>query len=57
MGQSRLVRKSNDIEEGDARYVAPELLDYDDCANHIDLKKCDIFSLGMTALEIMTSNE
>lgn len=55
MGQSRIVKRAGDIEEGDSRYVAPELLNCDDCEDEIDLKKCDIFSLGMTAFELLTS--
>jgi len=55
MGQSRMVKRSGDIEEGDSRYVAPELLNCDDCEDDIDLKKCDIFSLGMTAFELLTN--
>jgi len=55
MGQSRMVKKSGDIEEGDSRYVAPELLNCDDCEDGLDLKKCDIFSLGITAYELLTS--
>jgi len=54
MGQSRIVKRAGDIEEGDSRYVAPELLNCDDCEDEIDLKKCDIFSLGMTAFELLT---
>jgi len=56
MGQSRVVKRAGDIEEGDSRYVAPELLNCDDCEDEIDLKKCDIFSLGMTAFELLTDH-
>jgi len=56
MGQSRIVKRAGDIEEGDSRYVAPELLNCDDCEDEIDLKKCDIFSLGMTAFELLTDH-
>jgi wee1-like protein kinase len=42
---------SNAIEEGDCRYMARELLDWGPVQ---DLSKCDIFSLGITAYEIVT---
>jgi hypothetical protein len=57
LGQSRLaVKTSEDIEEGDARYLAPELLNYDLGSQHqTDLRKADIFCLGMTIYELATS--
>ena len=45
-GLSRAVRMNGDIEEGDARYLAKEVLNID---ASIDLTKADIFSLAMTA--------
>ena len=40
------------IEEGDCRYMARELLDW---APVKDLTKCDVFSLGLTAYELLTN--
>lgn len=42
------IASLNDIEEGDGRYMAKELLGW----GQVDLTKCDIFSLGITAYEI-----
>lgn len=39
----------NSVEEGDSRYMAKELLDWEPVR---DLTKCDIFSLGATCYEI-----
>ena len=56
MGQSAIAKlSSDDVEEGDARYLAPELLNPDEYKEPLDLKKADIFSLGMTLLELATS--
>ena len=58
MGQSRVaIFHSEDIEEGDSRYVASELLNCDEDDDHVDVKKADIFSLGMTLYELLTSKE
>ena len=60
LGLTRLTyrQKGEDIQEGDCRYMAPELLqeyfgtgDFDECKN--DLTKADIFSLGATIYEFM----
>ena len=55
LGLSRIAQRSNheDINEGDCRYLAPELLkDFPD--NQIpDLTKADIFSFGATIYELM----
>ena len=40
---------SGDIDEGDSRYMAQELLDWE-CSS--DLRKCDIFSLGITGKRV-----
>lgn len=46
---------NEEINEGDSRYLAPELLQIipDDSTTIPDLTKADIFSLGATILEIM----
>jgi serine/threonine protein kinase len=50
LGDFGLVSKisSHDVEEGDSRYMSTELLSGD----HADLTKSDIFSLGITMLEL-----
>ncbi|CAM9840047.1 unnamed protein product, partial [Sphacelaria rigidula] len=40
-----------DVMEGDSRYMSKELLNDD----HSNLTKCDVFSLGITLYEIVTS--
>lgn len=54
LGFSRLMNKlSNDVPEGDCRYLAKELLnDYQD-APLPDLRKADIFSLGILTYELV----
>ena len=42
-------KKSGEVEEGDNRYMAKELLDY---IQREDLPLCDIFSLGATMYEV-----
>jgi tRNA A-37 threonylcarbamoyl transferase component Bud32 len=42
---------TNDVEEGDSRYMSRELLT-DGGTTSLDLTKCDIFSLGATLYEI-----
>lgn len=55
MGQSALAKLSSDeIEEGDARYLAPELLNSEEYQDKPELTKADVFSLGITLLEIAT---
>lgn len=57
MGQSAIARlSSDDVEEGDARYLAPELLNPGEFGEKSDLKKADVFSLGMTLFELATGN-
>lgn len=54
LGLSRLIDKlKTDVPEGDARYLAQELLNNDPNAPLPDLKKCDVFSLGILAYELM----
>lgn len=50
LGDFGLVSKvsSHDVEEGDSRYMSVELLSGD----HADLTKSDIFSLGISILEV-----
>lgn len=51
-GLSRAARvRSGDVEEGDSRYLAREVLNY---SPEIDLSKADIFSLAMTIFEMLT---
>lgn len=51
-GLSRAVQiRNGDIEEGDSRYLAKEVLNIE---SGVDLTKADIFSLGMTAYEMLT---
>ncbi len=55
LGLSRIAERQagEDINEGDSRYLAPELLN--DYSEHLpDLTKADIFSLGVTIYELMT---
>ena len=41
-----------DIDEGDTHYMARELLEW---TNPQDLRKCDVFSLGITGIAVMVS--
>ena len=51
-GLSRAARvRSGEIEEGDSRYLAREVLNY---SPQVDLAKSDIFSLAMTLFEMLT---
>lgn len=47
-GLVTILSASQDVEEGDSRYMSMELLSGDKS----DLRKCDIFSLGATLYEI-----
>ena len=42
------------VEEGDSRYLAKEMLDWAPVEN---LNKCDIFSVGMTAFELVSGKQ
>lgn len=54
LGFSKLMNKlSHDVPEGDARYLALELLNCDPSSPPPDLRKCDIFSLGVLAYELV----
>jgi len=54
LGFSRLVNKlRNDIPEGDLRYLAKELLNTDQDGPIPDLRKADIFSLGILSYELI----
>ena len=56
LGMSRLmsqVVEEHDIPEGDARYLAKELLNDDPFAQIPDLTKADIFALGITFYELI----
>lgn len=52
-GLSRIafISSYEDFDEGDARYLAPEILNVHD----LEVTKADIFSLGLTLYEIITS--
>ena len=46
--------KASDYLEGDFKYMSKELLYVDDDNfNSVKLKKCDVFALGMTLLDIL----
>jgi wee1-like protein kinase len=54
LGLSRLMSKlSHNIPEGDCRYIAQELMNDDPNAPVPDLRKADIFSLGILAYELV----
>jgi len=56
LGLARLLSKiteEGDIPEGDCRYLAHELLNDDPAVAIPDLRKADIFALGMMAYEMM----
>jgi serine/threonine protein kinase len=57
LGMARFLTKITevvDIPEGDCRYISKELLSRENINFLPDLKKCDIFSLGITAYELIT---
>lgn len=45
------LKRTSELEEGDSRYLAREVLNYHPS---IDLTKSDIFSLGLTIFEMLT---
>jgi serine/threonine protein kinase len=51
------ITEEINIPEGDSRYLAKELLSRDLLSLVPDLKKSDIFSLGITAYELITLEE
>lgn len=53
LGLARItkIKREGDLEEGDSRYLAKEMLNY---YQGIDLTKADIFSLGMSIYEGIT---
>jgi serine/threonine protein kinase len=56
LGMSRLlsqIMEEHDFPEGDARYLAKELLNDDPDASMPDLTKADIFALGITFYELI----
>lgn len=56
LGLSRIAKRSRDeeINEGDSRYLAPEMLHDYTTGVLPDLTKADIFSLGVTIYELIT---
>jgi hypothetical protein len=50
---SQVKAKKTEIPEGDARYLAKELLTIQLNRQQIDLKKADIYALGATAFELI----
>ncbi len=46
-------KASGNVEEGDSRYLAKEMLDWDPVE---DLTKCDIFSVGVSAYELVSNS-
>ena len=57
LGMARFLLKiseADNIPEGDCRYLSKELLSKEVLNNIPDLKKSDIFSLGMTAYELIS---
>ena len=57
LGMARFIVKITDAEnipEGDSRYLSKEVLSTMPTGHVPDLKKADIFSLGITAYELMT---
>lgn len=60
LGLARLCiqQEDTDIQEGDSRYLAKELLnDFDRVEQIPDLRKADIFSLGAMMYELMSGTE
>lgn len=53
LGLTRItkIKREGDLEEGDSRYIARELLNYH---SGMDLTKADIFSLAITIYEGIT---
>jgi hypothetical protein len=49
LGLCRLAADVSNVEEGEARYCPAELIN---SGSGIDLKKCDIFSLGASLYEL-----
>jgi serine/threonine protein kinase len=45
------LKRTSELEEGDSRYLAKEVLNYHPS---IDLTQSDIFSLGLTIYEMLT---
>jgi serine/threonine protein kinase len=60
LGMARFLYKISEVDsipEGDCRYLSKELLSKEVLNNIPDLKKSDIFSLGITAFEMITLDE
>lgn len=54
LARCKFNTNNEDIDEGDSRYLAQEVLtsQFD---NQLDLTKADIFSLGISAYQLITS--
>ena len=50
-GLAKSLSNPKNVEEGDPRYMAKELLDWGNCD---DLSKADIFSFGLTMYELLS---
>ena len=58
LGLSRIAKRSKgeEVIEGDARYLAWEILNESSIENLPDLTKADIFSLGISLYELIICN-
>ena len=49
-----MEENKNFLIEGEARYLAPELLDFESEVSGQELKKIDVYSFGLTMIDILT---
>lgn len=54
LSRKLIIKHNEEIVEGDRKYIAPELLEL---PLDIDLSKCDIFSLGVSIIELLVSQK
>ena len=57
MARSSILKPTEYLSEGDVRYFASELLNYDDHEEEIDLSNADIFSLGTSMLSLIMDEQ